>query len=135
MRRNWSYSLTMLLVYVALFVFWKYFPSRASFVAAGMLAIAVLGIGLVRAYRAAYFVNRVDLCLHAYVIVDLCLETASFEAFRAIQPFAVVRQFHNNNNFIGCTVVLTLLVGGYRWYALRKQNAVADGAHCGQVSL
>lgn len=136
MLKNWYYSLLMWASYVSLFLYWKYFPSRTTFVVAGIIVIAWLAVGLRRAHRAGYFVNRIDLFLHAYVILDLCLETASFEAFRLVQPFAVVGLFHDNNNFIGCTLAFTLLLGGYRWVALRRQKVpVLDGATCGQASI
>ena len=136
MTRKYSYSLWMLATYVTVFLYWKIFPSRAGFVLGGVLAVSFLLCGLVRAVRAKYFANRVDLCLHAYVIVDLCLETASFEAFKAVQPFAVMQLFHNNNNFIGCTLAFTALLGGYRWFALRGRPVTAiHGATCGQTGL
>ena len=119
MRSSWSYSLLMLVTYVTLFVYWKFFPSRVGFVLGGCLALGVLVLGYWRAWRRGYFTNRVDACLHAYVILDVCLETASFEAFRWAEPFAVVSKFHDNNNFLGCTLAFTLLLGGYRWFALQ----------------
>lgn len=138
--KNWYYSIQMLITYVAVFVWWKFYPSRISFLAVGGIAIATLAIGFWRAYKHGYFTNRVDFCLHAYVIFDLLLETVAFELFRVFGPngaFAVVRQFHDNTNFFGCTAAFVLLLGGYRWYALnsRSTEKVADGAAYGQTGI
>jgi hypothetical protein len=121
MIRKWYYSLFLLVLYVGVFLLWKHFPSRPAFFAGGLTAVALLTIGLVVAWRNGYFAGRVDACLHAYVIVDLILESVSFEVFRSIvlHGNGLVSQFHNNNNFVGCTLTLTALVGGYRWWALR----------------
>lgn len=123
MMNRWYYSLLMLGVYVTTFVTWKVAPSRTAFVMVGGLAIGTLLFGMLRAAQAGYFANRVDLLLHGWVIFDLFLETAAFEAFKLVQPFAVMQEFHNNMNFIGCTLTLSVLLGGYRWYALQKSNA------------
>ena len=74
------------------------------------------------------------------MIIDLLLETAAFELFRVFGPdgaMAVVRQFHNNTNFFGCTAAFVLLLGGYRCYALSSRTAeqVADGAAYGQTGI
>lgn len=132
---RWWYSLSMLVTYVSVFVAWKFFPSRFSFVAIGMVAIAYLLYGLLRARAAGYFANRVDLALHCWVIIDLALETSLFEIFRLGWEHAVVREFHANNNFIGCTLAFTFLIGGYRWFATMKQSQTADGTAYGQAGV
>ena len=120
--RKWYYSLMMLVAYVGLFLFWKYSPSRIAFAGVGLTAATLLTVGLVWAKRRAYFVNRVDLFVHGYVIADIVLESLSFEGLRLLEPLAVVNQFHNNNNFIGCTLILTALIGGHRLYALSRAS-------------
>lgn len=134
MAARWRYSLWMLITYVCVFVIWKVWPSRIVFLAVGSVAISLLATGLIRARRAGYFANRVDLCLHAYVIIDLILETISFEAFRAFQKSAVVEEFHNNVNFIGCSLAFTVLIGGYHWFATRRTR-LPDGAAYGQAQF
>lgn len=124
----------MLLIYVGVFLSWKLWPSRSAFVLVGTIAVSVLVYGFVRAKLSNYFANRVDLFLHGYVIADLVLETFSFEAFRWFQPFAVVNKFHDNMNFIGCTLAFCALVGGYHWFATKKPQ-IADGAAYGQTGV
>ena len=117
---RWYFSLMMLIAYVATFAAWKLAPARITFLIVGLAAIVVLLAGMVRAHRAGYFANRLDLILHAWVIVDLALETAAFEAFKMAQPFAVIEKFHDNLNFVGCALIFSALIGGHRWFALRK---------------
>ena len=121
MRQSWHYSICMLVVYVGLFLLWMLVPSRSMFLVTGSLAIAGLVWGMRRAQRVGYFVNQVDWRLHALVILDLILETTSFELFRLFQPLAVVESFHSNTNFIGCATAFTLLIGCYRYFTSRKQ--------------
>ena len=109
-------------------------PSRIGFLLVGTAAVVFLTWALLRARRANYFANRLDLFLHSYVIADLMLETISFEAFRTFQPFAVMLEFHNNTNFIGCILAFTVLIGGYRWFAT-QQTQQADGAAYGQTGI
>lgn len=116
----------MLVLYVAVFVFWKYFPSRASFVGGALVVAGVLAAGMVVAARRGYFVNRVDLLVHLYVIVDILLEGVAFEGLRfgmALGPENqwLVHSFHNNNNFLGCTAGFALIIGAHRYYVMRKQ--------------
>ena len=134
MISRWYYSFGMLVSYVTLFAVWKFFPSRLAFVGVGGFAIVALAIGMVRAIRSGYFANRIDLGLHIYVIVDLFLETFAFEVFRIAQPYAVVEQFHNNTNFFGCALAFTILIGGYRWFALSRAQP-ASGAAYGQAGM
>ena len=143
MKNRWGYSLWMLATYVTVFVGWKYFPSRAAFLGVGGVAVAGLVWGMRSAYRTGYFANRVDLALHVWVIIDLVLETLSFEAFRlytlAFESLSLfdsnVAAFHDNNNFFGCTAAFIALLGGYRWFALRRHTVSADGAAYGQAGV
>jgi len=127
MMSRWSYSLFMLAVYLGTFVFWKEWPSRSAFVVGGLTAAAVLAGAMVWAARRRYFVNRLDQVLHAWVIVDVVLEALAYEGLGAFvnlgteqQP--LVLRFHDNNNFLGCAAAFALLIGGYRWWALRKSG-------------
>jgi hypothetical protein len=129
MVSRWYYSFGTLISYVALFAAWRFFPSRLAFVGLGGLTIVALVIGMVRAIRSGYFANRIDVGLHIYVIVDLLIETIAFEVFRVAQPYAVVEQFHNNTNFFGCALAFTILIGGYRWFALPKSQITEAATH------
>ena len=129
---RWSYSLFMLAVYLGTFVFWKEWPSRSAFVLGGLVAAGVLAGAMVWAARRRYFVNRLDQVLHAWVIVDVVLEAGLFEVFGAAvdlgpdrQPF--VLRFHDNNNFLGCAAAFALLIGGYRWWTMRKAGRTTPG--------
>jgi len=126
MLRHWYYSLLMLVTYVSVFLFWKQFPSRVNFIVGGVVAVTLLTAGLAWAWRRKYFVNRIDLCLHGYIIADLCLESVLFEVLRLFNGAQVtaelVSRFHHNNNYILCTITLAALLGGYRFYALRRAN-------------
>jgi len=112
----------MLITYIGLFLLWRAFPSRVLFLGSGLLVVAGLVWGMIRAARDGYFTNRVDVRLHALVIFDVLIETASFEIFRLFNPQAVVAAFHNNTNFIGCVTVFALLIGGYRSFAARPHD-------------
>lgn len=120
MGTRWNFSLGMLVAYVSLFIVWMLFPSRPLFLLTGLLTAGFLCWGLVRAHRMQYFANLIDLRLHALVIIDIVLETLSFELFRLFEPMAVVESFHRNTNFVGCTLAFTVLLGCYRFYASRK---------------
>ena len=123
---HWYYSLLMLVTYVSVFLFWKQFPSRVGFVVGGVAAVTLLTVGLAWAWRRKYFVNRIDLCLHGYIIADLCMESVLFEVLQLFNNAQVTAglasQFHHNNNYILCTITLATLIGGYRYYALRRAN-------------
>ena len=134
MLKNWWFSLSMLLVYVATFLAWKHYPSRASFLAVGLFSAVVLAMGMVVAARRGYFAGMTDTLLHAYVIVDLLLETFMYEFFLAaivwlgIVPAIAPRDgsglpgllaFHNNNNFYFCALFFVVVIGSHRLWALR----------------
>ena len=124
--RCWWFSLTMFVVYGVLFFYWKQFPSRMGFILSGTVTTIGLVATQIYAWRRSYFVNRIDLCLHAYVIGDLVIETALYEVLRLfIHPTAsepLLTQIHNNHHYLLCTIVLASLVGGYHAYARRKVN-------------
>ena len=127
MPQKWRFSLLLLIVYVSLFSVWTIVPSRTVYLAGGGLALVVLVARFVSATREHYFASRADSRLHALVIADVFLETVSFEVFRWFQPQAVAETFHRNMNFVGCTVAFTLLIGGYRYFALRRSEFVTRG--------
>lgn len=119
---SWSFSLYLLVSYVLLFWVWMTFPARSMYLIGGSLVLVPLVRGFRRAADRGYFANSIDSRLHALVLIDVFLETLSFEIFRLFQPLAVAESFHRNTNFIGCATAFALLLGGYRFWALRKRN-------------
>ena len=110
-------------------MYWKWFPSRVAFVAGGIVSVSLMSLLLIFAARRRYFVNRVDLCLHVLVIVDIGLESLMYEVLR----FAVVMRwlpgdesvgafdetaarFHNNDNFVMCSIFFAVVIGGHHWF-------------------
>ena len=73
------------------------------------------------------------MCLHAYIIGDLTAESVLYELLRRFVDIqatgGLVHQFHNNNNYVFCTLALSALVGGYRAYALyRSKTGMMDAS-------
>lgn len=128
MLRSWSYSLCLFAAYLSIFLYWKHFPSRVGFLVSGAVVTLWLAMGLFRARRRKYFVNRVDLCVHAYVIGDVLIESLLYEVLRRLGTADVSRtlllEIHNNHNYLFCALVLASLVGGYRIFALRRLNGI-----------
>lgn len=122
---------------------WKYVPSRSSFLIVGCVAVGGLILGFVRAHGRGYFTNRVGATLHLLVIADLLIESTIFEVFRLYDGNAVVSQFHDNMNFVGCATAFTLLLASQRWYSQRRTltdpqlppTQIADGAAYGQARI
>jgi len=137
--QRWYFSILQLLVYMGTFLFWKHYPSRLAFVAGGIVSTTVMLLLMLLAARRRYFVNRVDLCLHALVIVDIALEALMYEALRlavamqwvsgdasvsAFDETAAV--FHNNHNFYLCALFFAVVIGGHHWFN-REKRASENG--------
>jgi len=123
--KSWWFSVALLVGYVLTFQLWLKFPDRIAFLVIGSLAVAAMALGFKQAMRGGYFADRSDLVLHGLVIVDVALETASFELFHVASTciFCVPgdpSRFHGNYNFCGCSAIFGLLVGGYHGWALRR---------------
>jgi len=122
MLHSWYHSLLTLATYIGVFLFWKWYPSRTGFVLGAIASVSWLTASLVWSKRRRYFVDRVDLCMHAYIIVDLFFEGVLYEVLLCFIDIKMddqlVLQFHNSNNYIYCTLAFTLLLGGYRAYVL-----------------
>ncbi len=135
MLRSWYYSLLMLVTYVSLFLFWKLAPSRLGFVVGGLAAAIGLTAGMLWARRRKYFVDRIDICMHAYIIFDLFMEGIMYEVWQVLvrrfqdlqATSGIVSQFHDNNSYVFCTLTLAALVGGYRAFALRRRKGPVQG--------
>lgn len=133
---RWYFSILQLLIYVSTFLYWKHYPSRLAFVLGGLVSATILSLLMVYAARRNYFVNRVDLCLHALVIVDIVLESLMYEALRfivarqwvtgadSVSAFdATAARFHDNHNFYMCALFFALVIGGHHWFGRRKASA------------
>jgi hypothetical protein len=127
MMRAWSFSLALLLGYLLTFQLWRVFADRAAFLLVGGMAVVAMVRGFERAARGHYFANRTDLVMHGLVIVDVALESLSYEAFNtASQCFLCIpgdpASLHSSYGFCWCAAVLSGLIGGYHWYALKKSR-------------
>lgn len=131
---RWWFSLWLLATYLGLFLIWKAFPSRESFLLVGFGLAALLTVGWVIAAKREYFVNRTDAVLHGLVILDIVLEAVAFELFLQGVVWAeffnhtdfaagqLESDFHANNNFYFCGLVFAILIGIYRWNVIRNQS-------------
>ena len=139
--KDWIASLLFIPLYMAPFVVWQGFPSRASFLLAAIASASCMIWLIVRARRRGYFANRVDLCLHVYVVLDVLLEGFAFEILlwgdrfgwlttaetQALRKLALT--FHDNQHFLGCTAFFVLTIGLNRLWALsvrRRQTTLND---------
>lgn len=128
--KSWWFSLALLVLYVLTFQLWIHFPDRIAFLVIGMLSVIAMTVGLRHAAQRGYFVNRSDLVLHGLVVVDVALETASFELFHVASQCIFCTPgdpscFHSNYNFCWCSVILGVLVGGHHGWALCRARAEA----------
>jgi hypothetical protein len=135
--KHWWFSLSLLVAYLLTFQLWLAFPNRIALLVIGSLAVVAMMVAMRQATRRGYFADRSDWFLHGLVIVDVALETASFEAFNAASMCVFctpgdVSRFHSNYNFCWCSVVLGVLVGGYHGWALHRGRGSGD---CGQSSV
>ncbi|WP_339909631.1 hypothetical protein [Symmachiella dynata] len=126
---RWYFSILQLLIYVGTFLFWKWYPSRIGFIVGGVVSVSIMSLLLVFAARRKYFVNRVDLCLHLLVIVDIGLESLMYEVLRfavamnwmsgeaSVGAFdETAAMFHNNHNFYMCALFFAVVIGGHHWF-------------------
>jgi hypothetical protein len=126
--RDWWFSVLMMVVYVALFLFWKAMPSRVAFVAGGLLVAAGLVAVMVLALRRGYFAGRADVVLHGLIIADIVLESIIFEALLPfIRTGTLVPRFHHDNSFYLCAVTFSLIIAVGHYWGLRRRAANAAG--------
>ena len=105
MRQQWSFSIGLGAVYLAVFHLWMVM-SREWIVLSGVVAALLLAGGLV--VKQKYFLNRWDLLFHALVIADIFLE-------------AILVPVHDHFGFYFCAAGFALVVGGYRARLIRAQ--------------
>jgi hypothetical protein len=111
--KNWSFSLFLGSAYVAVFQLWTV-STQEWIPRSGVIATLVLSGAFALAKTRQYFLNRWDQFFHATVILDIFLE-------------AVLVRTHDHIGFYFCALGFAGVVGGYRWYALRK---LRDASNC-----
>ncbi len=112
MFARWSFSLLLLVVYVATFHVWMH-VERAGIVVSGLVSTAVLAALFVRALRRRYFLNGWDAFWHGTVILDLFLE-------------ATLVSHHGDFSFYLCALAFVVVVGGYRQWVCKRCLRRAD---------
>ena len=122
--KNWSYSLSVLAIYIATFLLWQQFPSRVSFLFGGIISAALMLGGMLWALRIRYFVDKADVCLHALVIVDVLVEGSLYEVARLAGYVAsgeteLLNTLHSANTFYGCALGFALVLGLHRWRVMK----------------
>lgn len=103
-RRDWSYSVLLLVAYIAVFSLWMHVP-RPAVIASGLAVSAVLFFLMAVALRQRYFLNPWDLLWHAMVILDI-----------ATEAIAIPR--HEGREFYLCALAFVLVVGGYHGWRI-----------------
>jgi len=104
---RWSFSLQLLVLYLAVFHFWRG-VERPAVVASGLAMTVLLGVLFARAARTGYFLNRWDGFWHATVIFDILLEATLIPA-------------HGHVGFYLCAAAFVVVVGGYRALLSRRR--------------
>lgn len=103
---RWSFSLILLVVYVATFQSWTVL-SGPWVVASGVLISMMLLVGGWRQWRRGYFANGWDAAGHASVALDILVES-------------ILIRHHDNLGFYLCAAAFVLVVGGYRGWRLTR---------------
>ena len=105
--REWSFSLLLGIVYVAIFNLWPFLRPDGVFLAAiissGLLCVC-LGVAWVRKYFRSFW----EALLHFVVILDIFLE-------------GVLIPVHETRGFYWCAIAFGVLIIGYRSH-LRRQT-------------
>jgi len=104
--KRWWFSLVLTTIYLAVFNLW-FVLSRSWVVASGVIAGACLMATFRLAQRHGFFANVWDGLLHLTVILDILLE-------------AVLIPTHHAKGFYLCALAFALVVGGYRFYCLKR---------------
>ena len=131
--KDWCFSFVLIPIYLATFLLWQQLPSRACFLFGGLGSAAVMSAGLVWAVNRHYFVDKADLIFHACVILDVIIEGSLYEVARlagyvAADETELLLTLHSGNNFYGCAVAFTLVIGFHRWRIMvaRRHSTVAS---------
>lgn len=109
--RQWNFSLILLAAYLGTFRLWLHLESGAV-MASGLLVAAVLSGLLWQGSLRGYFANKIDLCIHASVILDIALE-------------ATIIPMHEGLTFYWCAAGFAVIIGAYRAWCLRSPAPLA----------
>jgi hypothetical protein len=105
--REWSFTLLLGIVYVAVFNLWRFLQPGAVFLSAlisSALLCVCLGVGWARKYFRGFW----EALLHFVVILDIFLE-------------GVLIPVHDTHGFYWCALAFAVLIIGYRRH-LRRQT-------------
>ncbi|HEY1172398.1 MAG TPA: hypothetical protein VGH19_13605 [Verrucomicrobiae bacterium] len=109
--RQWNFSLILLVAYLGTFHLWlRLNPSGVM--ASGLLMATVLSGLLWQASLRGYFANKIDLGIHASVILDIALE-------------ATIIPMHEGLTFYVCAAGFAVIIGAYRAWCLRSPAPLA----------
>lgn len=131
--RHWYLTLLLPPIYLGVFLIWKLYPSRACFTYGTVISLTLMGAAMAVAWRRRYFVNRLDLVLHAIVLLDVLAEGLFYEVSRGFlgaspEVERLVQILHDNHNFWGCGLAFTVIPGGYRAYSMRRARQQSEMA-------
>lgn len=103
--KQWDFSLSLLLGYLAIFHLWL--GAEYQFVlVSGVLWSLTFVTWFALMTRRGYFANRMDGAAHGVVIADVLLE-------------AILLREHDHWGFWLCALAFAVVIGGYRWKLLR----------------
>ncbi len=125
--KDWYFSLLLIPSYLATFLLWQQFPSRASFLFGGLVSAALMTGGLRWALKREYFVDFADLGFHACVILDVIIEGSLYEVTRlagyvAAGETKLLYTLHKGNGFYACAVGFAMVLGYHRWRILNSKR-------------
>jgi hypothetical protein len=136
---KWSYSLALLLLYLATFALWLNFPTRWMYAGGGAVTTLAMAWLITRAALRGYFAGKVDLILHAVVAVDILSEGFLYEFCRVVfgvgTQLSVLIAVHGDFRCIDCAARLALVVGAHRAFALWRRAKAATGANAGALPV
>lgn len=108
--RFWWYSLVQLVIYLTTFRLWQGQDAHEVHLV-GSIGLLALVAGFILAARLGYFLNAWDVVGHASVMLDVLLE-------------AFWVRWHPDASYLACALAFALVVGGYRWFLLRRNLAL-----------
>lgn len=108
MLNRWNYSLALLVGYLGVFQLWIG-AERSFVVASGILWCLAFGVWLMAQSRRRYFLGRLDGFGHGVVVLDVGLE-------------AILLKEHDHVGFWLCGFGFAVVIGGYRWWVMGRQQ-------------
>jgi hypothetical protein len=105
---KWWFTCVLLISYIGIFNVWLL--QEGSVAGSGAVYVMALSLLTVFAWKRSYFAGNYDLFFHASVILDVFLEATYITA-------------HHHVGFYLCALGFGIVVGGYRFMALKKRGA------------